>query len=43
MSLNTVALEMVPPNSDRSLPEQLEEAQKYRLQGFQPSQVSVNY
>jgi hypothetical protein len=28
VSLNTVALEMVPPNSDRSLPEQLEEAKK---------------
>lgn len=28
MPLNTVALEMVPPNTDRSLPEQLEEAIK---------------
>lgn len=28
MPLNTVALEMVPPNSDRSLPEQIEEAVK---------------
>lgn len=26
--LNTVAVEMVPPNTDRSLPEQLEEARK---------------
>ena len=26
MPLNTVALEMVPPNTDRSLPEQLDEA-----------------
>lgn len=28
MPLNTVALEMVPPNTDRSLPEQIEEAVK---------------
>ncbi|MGI9123348.1 MAG: mycobacterial-type methylenetetrahydrofolate reductase [Mycobacterium sp.] len=28
MPLNTVAIEMVPPNTDRSLPEQVEEAQK---------------
>ena len=28
MPLNTVALEMVPPNTDRSLPEQIEEAIK---------------
>lgn len=31
MSLNTVALEMVPPNTDRSLPEQIEESKKVAL------------
>ena len=31
MPLNTVAVEMVPPNADRSLPEQLEEARKVAL------------
>lgn len=31
MPLNTVAVEMVPPNADRNLPEQLEEARKVAL------------